>query len=115
MIVFAGATQILLGKKPSAARTTCRHAGLVAIGLLIGVVCWSGLGGGAFMTVPFMLFCGVTMTTAIGTGAALGVPVASSARSASCSPAGRSPICPRSRSASSLTGPACWASSPAAS
>ena len=28
------------------------------------------------MTVPFMLFCGVTMTTAIGTGAALGVPVA---------------------------------------
>ena len=28
------------------------------------------------MTVPFMLFCGVAMTTAIGTGAALGVPVA---------------------------------------
>ena len=32
--------------------------------------------GGSFMTVPFMLFCGVAMTTAIGTGAALGVPVA---------------------------------------
>src|SRR4029079_15933291 len=31
---------------------------------------------GAFMTVPFMLFCGLAMTTAIGTGAALGVPVA---------------------------------------
>jgi len=28
------------------------------------------------MTVPFMLFCGLAMTTAIGTGAALGVPVA---------------------------------------
>jgi uncharacterized membrane protein YfcA len=32
--------------------------------------------GGAFMTVPFMLFCGVGLTTAIGTGAAIGVPVA---------------------------------------
>ena len=32
--------------------------------------------GGAFLTVPLMLFCGVVMHTAIGTGAALGVPVA---------------------------------------
>jgi uncharacterized membrane protein YfcA len=32
--------------------------------------------GGAFLTVPFMLFCGVAMITAIGTGAAMGVPVA---------------------------------------
>jgi uncharacterized membrane protein YfcA len=28
------------------------------------------------MTVPFMLFCGVAMHAAIGTGAAIGVPVA---------------------------------------
>ena len=75
-IVFAGATQILLGKKPSAARTLPGTPALVAIGLLIGVVCGLVSAGGAFMTVPFMLFCGVTMTTAIGTGAALGVPVA---------------------------------------
>ena len=76
VIVFAGATQILLGKKPSAARTLPGTPALVAIGLLIGVVCGLVSAGGAFMTVPFMLFCGVTMTTAIGTGAALGVPVA---------------------------------------
>ena len=43
---------------------------------MIGVVCGLVSAGGAFMTVPFMLFCGVSMTTAIGTGAALGVPVA---------------------------------------
>ena len=49
---------------------------LVAIGLAIGVVCGLVSAGGAFMTVPFMLFCGVAMTTAIGTGAAMGVPVA---------------------------------------
>lgn len=76
VIVYAGATQILLGRKPSVARTLPRTPVLVAIGLLIGVVCGLVSAGGAFMTVPFMLFCGVTMTTAIGTGAALGMPVA---------------------------------------
>ena len=75
-IVYAGATQILLGRKPSAGRSLPRTPALVAIGLLIGVVCGLVSAGGAFMTVPFMLFCGVAMTTAIGTGAALGVPVA---------------------------------------
>jgi len=75
-IVFGGATQILLGRKPSAGRTRLGTPALVAIGLVIGVVCGLVSAGGAFMTVPFMLFCGVTMTTAIGTGAALGVPVA---------------------------------------
>ncbi len=76
VIVYAGATQILLGRKPSAGRTLPGTPATVAIGLLIGVVCGLVSAGGAFMTVPFMLFCGVAMTTAIGTGAALGVPVA---------------------------------------
>jgi len=75
-IVFAGATQILLGRKPTAGRTLPGTPALLAIGLAIGAVCGLVSAGGAFMTVPFMLFCGVTMTTAIGTGAALGVPVA---------------------------------------
>ncbi|HYP82765.1 sulfite exporter TauE/SafE family protein [Variovorax sp.] len=75
-IVYAGATQILIGRKPSAARTLPGTPALVAIGLVIGVVCGLVSAGGAFLTVPFMLFCGVAMTTAIGTGAALGVPVA---------------------------------------
>jgi len=75
-IVYVGATQILLGRKPSAGRSLPGRPALVAIGLLIGVVCGLVSAGGAFMTVPFMLFCGVAMTTAIGTGAALGVPVA---------------------------------------
>lgn len=75
-IVYAGATQILLGGRPSAARTLPGTPALLAIGLLIGAVCGLVSAGGAFMTVPFMLLCGVAMTTAIGTGAALGVPVA---------------------------------------
>ncbi len=76
VIVYAGATQILLGRKPSAGRTLPGPPALFGIGSMIGVVCGLVSAGGAFMTVPFMLFCGVAMTTAIGTGAALGVPVA---------------------------------------
>ena len=76
VIVLAGATQILLGRNPSAGREPPGTPALVLIGTGIGVVCGLVSAGGAFMTVPFMLFCGVAMTTAIGTGAALGVPVA---------------------------------------
>lgn len=76
VIVYAGATQILLGRKPSAARTLPGTGALAAIGLAFGVVCGLVSAGGAFLTVPFMLFCGIPMTTAIGTGAALGLPVA---------------------------------------
>jgi uncharacterized membrane protein YfcA len=76
VIVFAGATQILLGKKPAAGRTLPGALGLFTVGAVIGVVCGLVSAGGAFLTVPFMLFCGVPMHRAIGTGAALGVPVA---------------------------------------
>ena len=76
LIVFAGATQILLGRKPAPGRTMPGTFGLVSSGILIGVVCGLVSAGGAFLTVPFMLFCGVSMPMAIGTGAALGVPVA---------------------------------------
>lgn len=76
LIVFAGATQILLGRKPAAGRTLPGRYGLLAIGALIGIVCGLVSAGGAFLTVPFMLFCGVSMHAAIGTGAALGVPIA---------------------------------------
>lgn len=76
VIVFGGATQILLGKKPKAARTLPQPFPLFLVGVVIGVVCGLVSAGGAFLTVPFMLFCGVAMHTAIGTGAAIGIPVA---------------------------------------
>ena len=49
---------------------------MFAIGLAIGMICGLVSAGGAFLTVPFMLFCGVSMHRAIGTGAAVGIPVA---------------------------------------
>jgi uncharacterized membrane protein YfcA len=76
LIVYAGAAQMLLGRKPSAARRLPGTPVLVTIGVVVGVVCGLVSAGGAFMTVPIMLLCGMTITTAIGTGAALGVPVA---------------------------------------
>jgi uncharacterized membrane protein YfcA len=76
VIVYAGAIQLLLGRKPKAARTLPGFAGLLASGLVIGVICGLVSAGGAFLTVPFMLFCGVAMHTAIGTAAAVSIPVA---------------------------------------
>ena len=76
VIVFAGATQILLGRKPAAGRVLPGTLGLLATGIAIGIVCGLVSAGGAFLTVPFMLFCGVSMHVAIGTGAAIGVPIA---------------------------------------
>lgn len=76
VIVYAGATQILLGKKPAAARTLPAPAALGLVSMVIGVICGLVSAGGTFLTVPFMLFCGIAMHTAIGTGAAIGLPVA---------------------------------------
>jgi uncharacterized membrane protein YfcA len=76
VIVYGGAIQLLLGRKPHAARILPGFAGTLAVGLAIGIVCGLVSAGGAFLTVPFMLFCGVAMHTAIGTAAAVGIPVA---------------------------------------
>jgi uncharacterized membrane protein YfcA len=75
-IVFAGATQILLGRKPAAARTLPGPWPTFGIGAAIGILSGLVSAGGSFLTVPFMLFCGVAMHTAIGTGAAIGIPIA---------------------------------------
>ena len=75
-IVYAGATQILLGRQPAQARTLPGPLALGAIGLGIGIVCGLVSAGGAFLTVPLLLYCGVPIRRAIGTAAALGIPVA---------------------------------------
>jgi uncharacterized membrane protein YfcA len=75
-IVYAGATQMLLGARPSASRGLPGTGGMLAVGTAIGVICGLVSAGGAFLTVPFMLFCRVPVLTAIGTAAAIGIPVA---------------------------------------
>ena len=80
-LVFAGfaafsATQMLLDRKPKPSREMPGRVGQWAAGGLIGVV--SGLvgAGGAFMSVPFMVWCNVPMRQVVATSAALGFPIA---------------------------------------
>lgn len=76
VIVYGGATQMIVNRKPSPGRTVPGTLPLLLVSFAIGVICGLVSAGGAFLTVPFMLWCGVPMTTAIGTGAMLGMPVA---------------------------------------
>jgi len=76
VIVYAGATQIFLGTKPSAHATMPGPLPVFGVGAVIGIISGLVSAGGTFLTVPFMLYCGVRMHTAIGTGAAIGIPVA---------------------------------------
>lgn len=76
--VFIGysALQMLLDKKPEPGRQMPGPLGQTAVGSGIGLL--SGLvgAGGAFMSVPFMLWCNVPIRQAVGTSAALGFPIA---------------------------------------
>lgn len=80
-LIFAGfvgfsALQMLRDHKPSAARQLPGPGGLTAVGALIGVA--SGLlgAGGAFLSVPFMVWCKVPIRNAVATSAAFGFPIA---------------------------------------
>jgi uncharacterized protein len=75
-IVYGGAYQIYTGKKPAPGKTMPSTPWLWAFGLPIGFICGFVSAGGTFLTVPLMLYFGVPMISAVGTGAALGVPVA---------------------------------------
>jgi len=75
-IVYAGAVQMLFGGRPSVARALPAAPAMLAVGMAIGVICGLVSAGGAFLTVPFMLLCGVPVLAAIGTAAAIGIPVA---------------------------------------
>ena len=76
VIVFFAATQILLGRKPKAARSLPGAGPLFVISLIIGIIAGLVSAGGAFLSIPFMLWCGVPMKKTIGTGAMMGIPLA---------------------------------------
>ena len=76
--IFIGfsALQMLRDRKPAPGRALPGAAGQTAVGAGIGFL--SGLvgAGGAFMSVPFMVWCNVPIRQAVGTSAALGFPIA---------------------------------------
>jgi uncharacterized membrane protein YfcA len=70
------ALQMLRDRKPKPSRQMPGPAGQTGVGAAIGGL--SGLvgAGGAFMSVPFMVWCNVPIRNAVGTSAALGFPIA---------------------------------------
>lgn len=76
VFLYTMAWQMLAKKKPKASRELPGIAGLSATGSLIGVLSsLVGIGGGS-LSVPFMLWCNVVVHHAIGTSAAIGLPIA---------------------------------------
>ena len=76
VFVFYVATQMLLGFKPRPSRQLPPRAGLWGAGGVIGTVSsLVGIGGGT-LTVPFLGYCNVGLHQAIGTSAAVGLPIA---------------------------------------
>ena len=76
LFVGTAATQMLMDRRPQPTRQMPGMAGQTAVGAGIGF--FSGLvgAGGAFMSVPFMTWCNVSVQNAVGTSAALGFPIA---------------------------------------
>lgn len=70
------ALQMIIGFTANASRRVPGKIGLVGVGGVIGAVSmYFGIGGGS-LTVPFLSFCGVPAGKAVGTSAALGMPIA---------------------------------------
>jgi uncharacterized membrane protein YfcA len=74
--VFYAATSILLDWKPSTTRELPGTGGFFTAGAVIGAISSLLAAGGAFMTIPFLAWCGVSLRRAIGTAAANGLPIA---------------------------------------
>jgi uncharacterized membrane protein YfcA len=70
------ATQILLDRKPRPSRQLPSRTVLAAVGAGIGLVSSMVGAGGAFLSVPFLLWCNVRLTSAVSTAAGLGLPIA---------------------------------------
>ena len=76
VFVFFAATQILLDIKPKPHRQLPGSVGTFLVGIIIGFVFSLVGGGGAILSVPFMLYCNIKAHDAIGTSAAIGFPIA---------------------------------------
>lgn len=74
--VFYVGTQMLLDIKPKPSRELPGLSGMFAAGNVIGAVSsLVGIGGGT-LSVPFMTWCNIKLHQAIGTSAAIGLPIA---------------------------------------
>lgn len=74
--VYYSAVQMWIDRKPKVTRQLPGVAGITAAGLFIGFISSLVGAGGGVLTIPMMTMCNVPMRHAIGTSAALGLPIA---------------------------------------
>ena len=67
---------MLINKKPKPGRDLPGRVGLFSFGVFAGALSSLVGAGGAFVTVPFMIWCNVTPHIAMATSSGLGFPVA---------------------------------------
>lgn len=70
------ALQMVLNKKPKPARDFPNWLVTSSVGLVIGAVSALVAIGGGTLTVPFLIWCSFALPRAIGTSAAVGLPIA---------------------------------------
>jgi uncharacterized membrane protein YfcA len=76
IFVYYSAVQMFANVKPKPTRQLPGKAGMTVVAVIVGIVSsLVGVGGGV-MTIPLMSLCNVPMRQAIGTSAALGLPIA---------------------------------------
>jgi uncharacterized protein len=76
VFLIGTATQMVLDRKPKPSRALPPPAATAAVGFGIGTLAALVGAGGAFVSVPFMTWCNVKIHQAVGTSAALGLPIA---------------------------------------
>ncbi|MFO1302663.1 MAG: sulfite exporter TauE/SafE family protein [Burkholderiales bacterium] len=74
--IWFGAWRMLRNKPPVASRRLPGRLGMAGMGALIGTIAGMVGTGGAFLAVPFMTRCNVRLHVAVGTSAAMSIPVA---------------------------------------
>lgn len=76
VFLYTVSIQLFFNKKPKAARELPGLGGMFGVGNGIGALSsLVGIGGGT-LSVPFMLYCNIPLHHAIGTSAAIGLPIA---------------------------------------
>lgn len=68
--------QMVRNVKPKPSRNLPGRAGLIGVGAGIGLISALVAIGGGSLSVPFMAWCNVKMQNAVGTSAAIGLPIA---------------------------------------
>ena len=70
------AVQMVLNRKPSPSRQLPGRLGTAGVGVGIGSISALVAIGGGTLTVPFLTWCNIALPVAIGTSAAVGLPIA---------------------------------------